>query len=304
MKAPSTLIVGGHGYVGSALAAFFEAQHVPFCVLDSRPPAPDCRTAGWTCRYQDLTAHELSGFESIVLLAGHSSVDDCARAPAEAFANNVASFVELVHKLKGQKLIFASSISIYGSQPGRLAHESDPFPDPSCEYDYHKQAIERYATFAYPNHYALRFGTVCGPAPAMRLQPLLNSMVRAAVTEGRVRVANRQAHRPLLGINDLTRAVKTILEQPVAPGAYNLASVNVRIGEVADYIADRFSVPCIDVDHPTRYDVTVVTEKFCRTAPFEFTDTVASLVCELGCYFTEQSTATATAGDLTCHLPR
>src|SRR5438445_737177 len=79
---------------------------------------------------------------------------------------------------------------------------------------------------AYPNSYALRFGTVCGPSPNIRPELLLNSLVLSALTTGQIQVANRQVHRPLLGIGDLCRALKTIVTRPVPPGCYNLASTN------------------------------------------------------------------------------
>jgi nucleoside-diphosphate-sugar epimerase len=146
----------------------------------------------------------------------------------------------------------------------------------SC-YDFHKQTIERYAALTYPNSYALRFGTVCGPSPNLRPELLLNSMVRSAMRQGIVRVANRQAHRPLLGIGDLTRAVTAILTGNIEPGCYNLASVDATIGEVADQVARRFDVPCIEVALPNNYDVRVDTRKFVAASGVQLRDTVASL---------------------------
>ena len=84
-----------------------------------------------------------------------------------------------------------------------------------------------------------------------------------------------------MGIPDLGRAVAALLERPAAPGAYNLASVNATVGEVADYVAGRFGVPCREVERPTLYDMAVSTAKFTATTGVRFADTIPGLVEEL-----------------------
>jgi len=285
MSLPAVLLLGGQGYVGSALAthllaAGFTARSVDLGLRGAPGPAPN-----QVRRYQDLTSDELAKFGAIVLLAGHSTVVACANAPTEAFANNVAGFVELVHKLRGQRLIYASSISVYVRTPDRPAAEDAPLPEPVAAYDLHKQLIERYARLAYPDSYGLRFGTVCGPGPNLRPELLLNGLVRSAVCRGRVEVANSHAHRPILGVNDLCRAVEAILTRTVPPGCYNLASTCVRIGELADRVARRFAVPLVEVEGRTPYDIRVATDRFREAAGFEFKDTVESLTDTLAAHY-------------------
>jgi nucleoside-diphosphate-sugar epimerase len=281
MKPLPVLVLGGQGYVGSALTGHLQAAGLPCRSVDlelrgSPGPLPNRRRA-----FQELTAEELSRFGGVVLLAGHASVAACDQAPAEAFANNVSGFVELVHRLRGQPLVFASSISVYVQTGGWAAREDQPLPPPVSYYDLHKQAIERYAAIAYPQSYALRFGTVCGPSPNLRPELLLNSMVLSALKQGEIRVANREASRPLLGIGDLCRTVEAVLRGGVPPGCYNLASVNTSIGELAALVSDRFGVPVQEVELPNRYDIRVDTGKFCRAAEFVFRDHVPGLIDSL-----------------------
>lgn len=271
------LILGGQGYVGSALLNHLHRNGFHVQSIDVGVRGLPIATFNQCRRYQDLSAEELAEFTDIILLAGHSTVQSCLEAPAEAFANNVAGFVGLVHKLRGQRFLYASSISVSISTPERPAAEDDPLPEPVASYDLHKQFIERYARLAYPNSFGLRFGTVCGPGPNLRPELLLNGLVRSALREGRVDVANPHAHRPILGINDLCRAVEAILTRPMAPGCYNLASANVRIGELAGWVVSRFGVPLNVVDRPTPYDIRVCTKRFRNVSGFEFRDTVESI---------------------------
>jgi nucleoside-diphosphate-sugar epimerase len=280
------LILGGQGYIGSAVAGHLQAscllvRSVDLGLRGEHGPVPNSRRG-----YQDLAPAELEEYGSIVLLAGHSSVSACDRSPREAFANNVAGFVDLVHKLRGQKLIFASSISVYVDTAGMRATEAEPLPEPVSYYDLHKQTIERYASLAYPNSFALRFGTVSGVSPNIRSDLLLNSLVQSALTRGRIEVANRQVHRPLLGVRDLCRAIEAIVQRTVPSGCYNVASTNVQIGEVADYIAERFNVACREVTRPNNYDIQVDTDKLCASADFEFHDDVPALVNALESFYT------------------
>lgn len=279
MDPRSVLILGAGGYVGSALAAYLRGRGWAVAGVDSglRPGADTQPPRD----YRDLTADELAPFGGVVLLAGHSSVAACDRDPAGAFANNVCGFVDLVSRLRGQKLLFASSISVYVRTPGGPATEDTPLPAPVSHYDLHKQAIEHHARLAYPNSYALRFGTVCGPSPNTRWDLLLNSLVRSALTRGWVEVANRACRRPILGITDLCRAAEALLAGPAEPGPYNLASANLTIGPAAEAVAARFGVPCVEVERPTAYDIAVDTQKFARATGLAWADTVEGLVGEL-----------------------
>jgi nucleoside-diphosphate-sugar epimerase len=285
MGSPAVLVLGGQGYVGSAVVTYLQAAGARVASVDLGLRGTPVAGPGRRGPYQDLTAAELADYDGILLLAGHSSVAACDQDPAASFANNVAGFAALVHKLRGQKFLFASSISVHVNTNGREAVETDPLPEPVWCYDFHKQTIERYALLVYPHSYALRFGTVCGPAPNLRRDLLLNSLVWSALHQGRVEVANRAAHRPLLGIHDLCRAIARILAGDVPPGCYHLASVNAQIGAVAAYVAERFGVPCREVEQPTRYDLRAATGKFRAAAGLEFHDDVPGLTDALQAHY-------------------
>lgn len=282
-KPGPVLVLGGQGYIGGAIARHFGTSGYSYSLIDfiSNPIQP---ALSGRMRYQNVSAEVLAKYETVVLLAGHSTIAACVAEPVKSFENNVSGFVELIHKLRGQKFIFASSVGIYVDTAGRSANEDNPLPEPGEIYDLHKQEIERYAKFRYPNSYALRFGTVCGPSPNMR-PTILNGMVQSAIRDGRVVASNANKHRAILGLGDLCRAVETIITGSVAPGVYNLASGNLRIGEAAEWIGKKFNVPVVQGDGSALYDIRVSTVKFCVEANFEFRDTAESLTDELAEHF-------------------
>lgn len=287
MESRPVLVIGGEGYVGSAVSLYLRNAGHSVRVIDLGWRGQVRMVSSERRSYQTLTEDELSPFGAVVFLAGHSSVSACNASPREAFANNVAGFAELVHKLQDQKLIFASSIAVYVNTRGRTVVESEPLPEAVSFYDLHKQAIESYARLAYANSYALRFGSVCGPSPNMRTELLLNSLVLSAVRTGNVKVANAQVNRPLLGLGDLCRAVEAVISQPVPPGRYNLASVNVRVGEVADLVARKLAATVEQVESPTCYDIRVDTRAFSQASGLKFRDDLENLIDALvDFYFT------------------
>ena len=284
MPTLKVLLLGGQGYIGSALGVHL--QRCGFDVLSIDPGIRGTHRAfpNRQLRYQELSARELDSAQAVVLVGGDSTVSACSNAPFATFKNNVLGFADLVHKLRGQMFIYASSVSVY-VHTNHEANEQHSLPEPVTAYDYHKQSIEHYARLAYPNSYGLRFGTVAGPSPNLRAELLLNGLVRSAIHDGYVSVSNAHCHRPILGIQDLCRAVVAILTTAVPPGRYNLASMNVRIGELAELVARRFRVPLRETDGATPYDIRVSTSLFRSAADFEFQDSVDSIISALESHF-------------------
>jgi len=274
----NVLLIGAAGYIGSALyrelvRAGFRVETVDLC-WHGPSPSEDNVCEDFGC----LSGKFLRRFDTVVLLAGHSSVAMCRREPGPAFTNNVANFVSLLAKLDGQRLVYASSISVYGETLEHEACECDPLPSPVNHYDLHKQAIDHHARLSRVRYYGLRFGTVNGPAPTLRVDVMLNKMVHMAQKLGRIEICNPSAQRPMLGIADLCRAVSVVIQREAPAGVYNLASFNASVGEMAEQVSRLLSVPISRVPDSPTYDVRVSTAKFRRVFDFDFQETTASIV--------------------------
>lgn len=221
---------------------------------------------------------DLPDSDFTVLLAGHSSVKMCDNDPCGAWVNNVDFFKSVLDN--SEKLIYASSASVYDGvkNPDETTNEFNL----KSMYDLTKRTIDNLALLSGKEIYGLRFATVNGWSPNLRVDVMLNKMVYDALNVGVITVTNFQLERPILGIKDLGRAIKTIIESDPRPGIYNLASFSASVQDMAEYVADRFDAEVVYKDcSQTPYAFGISTDKFCKTYDFEFQDTLESVVDSL-----------------------
>ena len=112
------LIIGGNGYIGTKLHQYLSLDEhnnpsdKKIDIIDA------CWFAGLNKPiegtiiedYRNMTTDFYSKYDSIILLAGHSSVKMSEADLNSCFKNNVTNFIELLEKLNDkQKFIYASS---------------------------------------------------------------------------------------------------------------------------------------------------------------------------------------------------
>lgn len=238
-----------------------------------------------------LSAEALERFDVIVLLAAHSSVFSAVADPRGALLNNLVHFYDLLKKLKRrQKIIYASSSSVYSGSGSGLADESWNHFSAHNVYDLTKYAADVLAPMAaISSYFGLRFGTICGVSPNMRHELVLNAMCRSAVQEKSIMVRNPQIHRPVLGIGDACRAIERLIhlsgKHSTFSGIYNLASFTGTINKFAVSLASQTKSTIIyQPDTPT-YDFSINSQKFEAAFDFEFKDSLESLTGELRNYY-------------------
>lgn len=273
------LVIGGCGYIGCRLAPYLRASGFDVSTVDlewfGNVNAPENNCVD----YRNLSTDFVTSFRHVVLLAGHSSVAMCRNNATSSFANNVHNFMTLVSKLTPeQRLVYASSSSVYGRTQEQLASEDDGIFTPDNHYDLSKFEIDCYARLSALDYYGLRLGTVCGFSQNLRCDLILNRMVLLARTVGYVPIFNAGVHRPVLGIDDLCRAIATVLRGPKRPGLYNLASFNSTVGELGQLVSNHLGVqPRLLADSPT-YDFAINSSRFSESYSFTFQDTVESIL--------------------------
>jgi len=279
-----TLVIGSGGYIGSRLMKEMQATGVDINWFKGGEKDVD---------FKDLTRDYYSEFDNIILLAGHSSVKMSEGNLNSCFNNNVRNFIDLLEKLDKQKLIYASSSSVYGSVGGKTVNEKYFGFEPYNQYDISKHTADLYAQKSDVEYYALRFGTVNGYSPFLRSDVMINAMVNSAINDGHIKLYIKDTMRPILGINDLCEAIRYILaSNEDKRGLYNLASFNKTAEQIAYEVANVMGVQVQEFEaDPTQiknaknqtkaYNFSISTLKFRREFGFKFKDTVESLVTEL-----------------------
>lgn len=277
------LVIGGAGYIGSrlrqVLSETYNVDSVDCCWYNY--DATSRRTD-----FHNLTKEELAKYNSIILLAGHSSVKSCDGPMDSPWLNNVTNFTELLNKTTPeQQIIYASSASVYGNNStGQLYTEEITQFVPVNNYDITKYELDKLAQTAIDsgrNVIGLRFGTVNGYSPNLRTDVMINAMIHTAQTQGNIIVMNKHIGRAILGLEDLCRAIDQCIIQRHA-GIYNLASFNLTVGEIANAVGNRIDIPVIDKGNtPNAYDFGLDCTLFKNTFGFTFNETPDIIVDRL-----------------------
>jgi UDP-glucose 4-epimerase len=277
------LVIGGNGYIGSRvrqdLDSKYDMHSVDVCWFGKNLKNSEERD------FRDLTAQELSKYDVVILLAGHSSVKMCDGELASSWINNVSNFVELVNKLdKSQVLIYASSGSVYGARTD-VTREDVPLKfRPINHYDLTKYTLDVHAENYIKQGYKIvgfRFGTVNGWSPNIREELMINSMTRRSIEVGAMTINNKEIRRPILGISDIVRAIDAVISKP-EPGIYNLASLSASVEDISNSVSRILTADIVENPSITGvYDFTMSTDKFKNTYNFDFLATVDNIVQEL-----------------------
>jgi nucleoside-diphosphate-sugar epimerase len=133
---------------------------------------------------------------------------------------------------------------MYGMSEASVVTEESPL-DPKTEYARSKVKSERAISELANNRFSptfMRNGTVYGVSPRMRFDTVLNDLVGAAVTTGKVTLcSDGKPWRPVVHVEDVARAFHAALEAPLADvwnQAFNTGAnhLNHRIIELAEVV--------------------------------------------------------------------
>ena len=206
------LLVGANGYVGSRFVERCKDKYNLKCI-DSLLKPGNLPSYIEHKDYRDMTKSELEEFDMCLWLAGYSSVPLSKANPVDCYENNYSGLVDFTSKFKGI-LIYASSGSVYANADGAICDEKTPIGMPQNIYDYTKVAFDHYMEVMGKSYVSLRFGTVDGGSPRIREEVLLNRMVKNALLDKTVNLANPMANRGVLYIEDLIDALELIKTIP------------------------------------------------------------------------------------------
>lgn len=240
------IVAGGAGYIGSMLVPYlvergYEVEVIDLLWFGSYLPdnVKVIKKDLFTC-----TESDFKGADQVIFLAGLSNDPMAEFNPSMNFIYNGAlpSYLAYTARNAGVKrFIYGSSCSVYGYTVDELYDEDSPV---SCGYPYgiSKLQGERGVLQMVSNSFstiALRKGTVSGYSPRMRMDLIVNTMFKFAMTTGKITVNNAAIWRPLLDIRDAVKGyLRAVQADYSISGVFNITSDNYTVGQVGDMVKE------------------------------------------------------------------
>lgn len=227
------LVTGGAGYVGSTLVPLLLEQGHKVRVYDAlkfggHGLLPCCQSRNFELIKGDVCdatglKKAVDGVDAIVHLAAIVGYPACKKEPQVAQNTNVEGTRTLLNlRSADQKVVFASTGSIYGSVPDYVCNENTP-TEPITLYGETKLAAER-MVLESGNSVAYRYATAFGVSNRMRLDLMPNDFTYQAVKNRNLIVYEGGFKRTFIHVRDMARSIMFALDNwnAVKDDVYNV----------------------------------------------------------------------------------
>jgi nucleoside-diphosphate-sugar epimerase len=249
------LVIGGAGYIGSALVekllnlglqvSVLDAMHYGEATLSRVAGHPNLTIIREDFRHIEVLTRAVSGVGSVIHLGGLVGDPACAVDTDLTVDVNVTAtkVIGEIAKARGvRRFIFASSCSVYGACD-EIVDEESHF-NPQSLYARSKVASEAVLGALNSRDFAvtcLRFATIYGISGRTRFDLVVNLLCAKAVRDRMITVYGADQWRPFVHVADVARAITMTLRAPtdlVAGEAFNVGSdaQNYTLGDVAELI--------------------------------------------------------------------
>ena len=294
------LVTGGAGYVGSHLTRKLLARGHRVRVLDNFVYGshgleevmdhPDLELqSGDICDDRAL-ARATTGARAAVALAAIVGDAACDLEPSRTMAINYESTRQLLDACRASKverLVFASSCSVYGANGDDVIHERSQLNPVSLYARTRIMSEELLLAQSDVDVLILRLATVCGVSPRMRFDLMVNTMTACATAQGAIRVSGAKQWRPHLHVQDAAEAFLAAVEaERTREKTFNVGSdeQNYTVGEVAERVAQQY--PGTQIEYaPNGHDLRsyrVAFDRIRESLTFRPGRTVDDAIAEVG----------------------
>lgn len=210
------------------------------------PPAP---IPAIRADIRDATPSDFEGVDAVIHLAGLSNDPLGDLDPDLTYEINHRGSVraaELAKRAGVERFVYFSSCSVYGAAGNDALDESATF-NPVTPYGHSKVLAEQDIAALADDDFSpvfLRNATAFGVSPRLRFDLVVNNLVAWAMSSGFIRFkSDGSAWRPLVHIEDISRAVAAVLAAPrerMHNEAFNvvMTSENYRVRDLAGIIAE------------------------------------------------------------------
>ncbi|MBN1186721.1 MAG: NAD(P)-dependent oxidoreductase [Bacteroidales bacterium] len=233
------LITGGAGYKGIILTKKLLDQGYNVTVLDNFMYGYDSilhlvTNPKLTIVKADIRnkIENIKKYDVILHLAGISGFPACAANPHSAHLINVEATRKIIQSLnKGQLLIYASTTSLYGKSGKPCDEETNV--DPVSTYAMTKLAAEE-VVMQKEDVISMRFATVYGFSPKMRMDLMINDFTYKAVKEGVLVLFDSYAKRTFMHVIDAADCYLFAMNNftKMRGGIYNAGGNNLNYSKI------------------------------------------------------------------------
>jgi len=251
------LVTGGAGYKGVKLVTKLLSMGYDVTLLDNfmygfEPVLHLVENKNLTFLKQDIRnkIDNVSQYDVIFHLAAISGYPACAANPSSAQLINVDATKKLSDSLgKEQTIIYASTTSFYGAT-GKPCDE-ETLVDPVSHYGGTKYKAETILS-ERKNFISLRFATVFGFSPKMRMDLMVNDFTYKALKEGVVVLFDGYAKRTFIHIDDAVDAYVFAMENrdEMKGNIFNVGGNHLNFSklEIAQAVQKQVDFKIIDSD--------------------------------------------------------
>lgn len=249
------LVVGGGGYVGSALVPkllrlghkvrVFDTFWYGKEVLNSVKDHPNLELLKGDIRDREDNRNALKGMEAVIDLACISNDPSADLNPKFTHSINYDGQVLLMGMAKKSKsvkrFIYASTSSVYGIKKEEDVTEDLPL-EPLTQYSRLKAETEKVILGMNSDDFVcvvLRPATVCGYSPRMRLDLSVNMLAIQAISNRLIKVFGGSQKRPNINMNDIVAAYCLLVNAPtdkIYGETFNVGYENMRIVDIANSV--------------------------------------------------------------------
>ncbi len=254
----NVLLIGGAGYIGSALVPLLLESGYHVRLFDSfvygeEPIAPwlghrNLEVVRADFRQIDRIVEAMQGVGTVIHLGAIVGDPACALNEDLTIEVNLVATRMIAEVAKGEgasRFIFASTCSVYGISD-ELLNENSRL-NPVSLYARSKTACEQvllgFASESF-QPVILRFGTIYGLSGRTRFDLVVNLLAAKAVTDGEMTVFGSDQWRPFVHVQDAARAVLAACQarsQNLRDFIFNVGSdsQNLTLGDVGRLISEQ-----------------------------------------------------------------
>jgi nucleoside-diphosphate-sugar epimerase len=253
----SVLVIGGAGYIGSALTQRllelgYQVRVLDLLVYGDDPISqfyshPNFELIKGDCRCIDTVVRAAKGMNAIVHLGaivGDSACSLCEDLTIEINLRATRTIAEVGKGFGVKRFVFASTCSVYGASNEILDERSALCP--ISLYARTKMESEKVLLNLADASFAptiLRFGTVYGLSGRPRFDLVVNLLTAKAIQDGEAGIFGGEQWRPLVHVRDVAEAIVLTLRAPlpsVCGQVFNVGSneQNYQIADLGPIIKD------------------------------------------------------------------